>query len=338
MASSTPHRRNLSLTERYPGDKSHRPLEMLMQHRGEESDDDAGVNANYTTLPKRTGSLRERYPGDMSHRPLAMLTREHRAADRAPHLHNKHHKQPSDTIDSLDHSGPIKDLTYHHEGPFDPTMKARNVNNKLAPIDAVQETNMEALKATPAEYLQDSLAKHVPLQGTAVVPPGKRDMAGRTMEYEEGADLMREADAGGGAYKRWDGIRYRDDDLKGKGEPEFSMDRDRKARGKHLASSLSGNGVLYYEMQPQKAKSSGVDDKGQQHVRQRSVSINEGPSCSSSPPLPVFVDEMGGGTGSSSGGGLERRNTTGKSLAQSLKRRFGSLKRKKVAGQEGGYY
>jgi hypothetical protein len=33
-----------------------------------------------------------------------------------------------------------------------------------------------------------------------------KDMAGRTMEYEEGADLMREPDAAGGAYKRWDHV------------------------------------------------------------------------------------------------------------------------------------
>ncbi|KAK4193476.1 hypothetical protein QBC35DRAFT_107592 [Podospora australis] len=333
MASTTPHRRNLSLTERYPGDKSHRPLEMLMQHR-QESDDEDVTNNNYTTLPKRTGSLRARYPGDMSHRPLAMLTQEHRAADRAPHLHNKHHKQPSDTIDTLDDSAPLKNPTYHHEGPFDATMPARNVNNKLAPMDAVKETNLEAIKATPVEYLQDSLVKHVPLQGTAVVPPGMTDMGGRMMDYEEGADLMREPEAGGGAYKRWDGVRYRDDDLKGKGEPEFSMDQDRKARGKQPASSLSGDGVLYYEMQPQKARSSAVDDKRQHGVRHRSVSINEGPS-SSSPPLPAFVDEVGGGSGSS--GGLQRSNTTGKSLTQSLKRRFGSLRRKKVPGEEGYY-
>ena len=142
----------------------------------------------------------------MSHRPLAVLTRELRAADRAPHLHNHRRQQPSDTIDSLDITGPAQSAPYHHEGPFDATMKARNVNNKYAPADAVRDTNMEALKATPAEYVQDSLVKHVPLQGTAVVPPGMRDMSGRRMEYEEGADLMREADAEGGPYKRWEHV------------------------------------------------------------------------------------------------------------------------------------
>jgi hypothetical protein len=142
----------------------------------------------------------------MSHRPLAILTRQHRAADRAPHLHNHRRQQPSDTIDSLDSTGPVPGVTYHHDGPFDATLKERNLNKKYAPIDAVRDTNAEALKATPREFVQDSLVKHVPLQGTAVVPPGMQDFGGRTMEYEEGADLMREEDAAGGAYKRWDHV------------------------------------------------------------------------------------------------------------------------------------
>lgn len=62
---------------------------------------------------------------------------------------------------------------------------------------------MEAIRATPREFIADSLNKHVPLQGTALIPSGARDMSGDVMEYEEGADLMREKDAAGGAYRRW---------------------------------------------------------------------------------------------------------------------------------------
>ncbi|KAL2165347.1 hypothetical protein VTH06DRAFT_644 [Thermothelomyces fergusii] len=197
---------------------------------------------------RRAASLAARYPGDMSHRPLAILTREYRAADRAPHLHNPTRQQPHDTIDALDITGPVPGV-YHHGGPFDPAMKARNRNKKYAPVEAVRSSNLEALKATPAEFVRDALIKHVPLQGTAVIPPGMEDFSGRTMEYEEGADLMREEDAEGGAYKRWDHILYRDDDLKGKGEPSFSHDqachrrRRRRPRGdKAPGASWPGSG------------------------------------------------------------------------------------------------
>lgn len=135
-----------------------------------------------------------------------MLKRDHRAADRAPHLHNPGRQQPSDPIDVLDSTGPVPGARYHHEGPFDAAMKQRNANKTLAPVEAVRDTNMEALKATPPEFVQDSLVKHVPLQGTAVVPPGMQDLSGRTMEYSEGADLMRESDAEGGPYRRWEHV------------------------------------------------------------------------------------------------------------------------------------
>jgi hypothetical protein len=195
------HRRAGSLRERYPGDRSHRPLDRLTQeHRARDEGEEAD------TLPRRAASLKERYPGDMSHRPLAMITRHHKTADRAPHLRTHRRQQPSDTIDTLDISGPVPGVTYHHGGPFDATLKERNRNKKYSPVEAVRGTNMEALRATPAEFGQDSHEKHVPLQGTAVVPPGMKDMAGRTMQYEEGADLMREPDAAGGAYKRWDHV------------------------------------------------------------------------------------------------------------------------------------
>lgn len=156
----------------------------------------------------RSGSLSARFPGDMSHRPLDILRREHRAAERNPYNYSAQHRhvrQPSDPIDVLDKSG-IVGTPYHHDGPYDPTLADRNTNNLYPPIEAVKDSNEEALKATPRENIQDSLTKHVPLQGTAVIPPGMPDMSGRTMQYEEGADLMRERSAEGGAYKRYDFI------------------------------------------------------------------------------------------------------------------------------------
>lgn len=137
----------------------------------------------------------------MSHRPLDILKKEARAADRSPHL-RRNHIPAADTIDALDTIGG----TYHHGGPYDATLASRNRNKKYSPVAAVQDTNMEAIRATPQEYIQDSLKKHKPLQGTATIPNGGEDFSGNPIRYEEGADLMREPDAAGGAYKRWDGI------------------------------------------------------------------------------------------------------------------------------------
>ncbi|KAK3341331.1 hypothetical protein B0T25DRAFT_558028 [Lasiosphaeria hispida] len=303
------HRRAISLAERYPGDRSHRPLATLTQEHMAKEGEDHSLSRN--------GSLRERFPGDMSHRPLAMLKRDHRAADRAPHLRSGHRRQqPSDTIDSLDHSGPNPNVAYHHGGPFDPTMKARNANKMYSPVEAVRDTNLEALKATPEIYLKDSLTKHVPLQGTAIVAPGMRDMLGRTMDYQEGADLMRESDAPGGAYKRWDHIPYADDDLKGKGEPFFTLDQ----RDAMKSESSSAGGAVYEMTTP---VASGLMKDDSVRVRQRSISnTDETPSQDRLNPNP-FSDS------NAADGGIRRRNTTGKSLAQTLKARFGSLRRKK---------
>jgi hypothetical protein len=154
---------------------------------------------------RRRGSseLGERFPGDMSHRPLELLRKEAKAADRAPHLKKKH-IPGADLIDVLDPT--VVGGAYHHEGPYDATLLSRNMNPESSPVAAVAETNAEALRATPKELIRDALDKHVPLQGTAIIPPGARDFSGKEMIYEEGADLMREEDAPGGAYKRWHGI------------------------------------------------------------------------------------------------------------------------------------
>ena len=132
-----------------------------------------------------------------------MIKRDARAADRAPHIRRRA-RPTTDTIDSLDRSA--VGGSYHHGGPYDATLASRNTNELYSPVAAVHESNMEALKATPREYIIDSLQKHVPLQGTATVPSGGQDMSGNVIEYKEGADLMREPDAPGGPYKRWDGV------------------------------------------------------------------------------------------------------------------------------------
>ncbi|CZR55293.1 uncharacterized protein PAC_05180 [Phialocephala subalpina] len=258
---------------------------------------------------RRGSSLGERYPGDMSHRPLDQLRKEAKAANRAPHLRKKH-LPGADIIDSLDRSmlgGP-----YHHEGPYDATLLARNTSYESSPVEAVRGTNEEAIRATPREKIKDSLDRHVPLQGTAVIPPGMAGVDGKPMEYEEGADLMREPDAPGGAYKRWD-HKYLPEDYKGKGEPSFSIE---KALKEHEQSSSRRRNVSErtnsYEMQP----GSGLN-------RRRSTSGTDAELMSAGRPSGSALRNAG------FDGDVRRHNSMGSRVGEGLKRRFGSLRRSK---------
>ncbi|KAI1131801.1 hypothetical protein F5Y10DRAFT_35314 [Nemania abortiva] len=157
--------------------------------------------------------------------PLDQIKRETLRAHRSPHL-RKGNQAPPDQIDQLDDIGGV---VYHHSGPYDATLASRNRDVRHAPLAAVEHSNREALKATPAANVVDAVTRHVPLQGTASVPPGQADFSGNVMRYEEGADLMREKEAGGGAYKRYEHVQYHPEDLKGKGEPSYTIERDLKA-------------------------------------------------------------------------------------------------------------
>jgi len=156
-----------------------------------------GATSNGTGR-NRKNSLPSRHPGDTSNRPLDILRHETKVAHRSPHLRKKHFPG-TDSIDTLDTIG----AKYHHEGPYDAMLLARNTDYKHSPVEAVRSTNEEALKATPPEKIQDSLRRHIPLDGTAIVPPGERDQLGRGYDYEEGTDMMRE---NGGNYRRWPGM------------------------------------------------------------------------------------------------------------------------------------
>jgi hypothetical protein len=156
----------------------------------------ASTDGEESTGGRRRGnSLTSRFPGDMSHRPLDMIRRETRAAHRSPHL-RRDHLVGKDTIDRLDNING----GYHHDGPYDATLLARNRSVKGSPVEAVSKTNEEALKATPREMILDSIMRHRPLDGVAMVPPGERGPDGQVLDYEEGANLMVEA-----GFKRWPG-------------------------------------------------------------------------------------------------------------------------------------
>ena len=134
-----------------------------------------------------------------------MLKHDDLRANRSAHLRKKHHVG-ADSIDTLDNVGGPGGMAYHHEGPYDATLLARNTDPKRAPIAAVREGNAEALRATPRELVVDSVRLHRPLDGVAVVPPGMVGPGGEVMRYEEGTDMMIEGQPEGGAYKRWPGV------------------------------------------------------------------------------------------------------------------------------------
>ncbi|KAI2630335.1 hypothetical protein GGS26DRAFT_107021 [Hypomontagnella submonticulosa] len=230
----------------------------------------------------------------MSERPLQAIKRATKAADRAPHL-RRQNRTGADMVDVLDETA-IGGV-YHHDGPYDATLASRNRDKRYAPVEAVKYGNSEALKATPRENVVDSLERHVPLQGTATIPPGERDLSGRVMEYEEGADLMREADAPGGAYKRWDHVKYHPDDLKGKGEPAYTIEES---------------------MKKQKAQGKAVNEEGDYELQETSYATGTSKDTSN-----VAVRER-----SSSLGAAGPSNSKGKRISDGIKRRIGSIRRK----------
>ncbi|KAI9855685.1 MAG: hypothetical protein M1824_005918 [Vezdaea acicularis] len=243
---------------------------------------------------RRGSSLTGRYPGDQSHRPLDMIRQEAKLAHRSPHL-RKTHIPGTDAIDSLDDS--FGGVRYHHEGPFDATLFARNTSFESSPLEAVRSSNMEAIKATPRERIQDSLEKHRPLDGTSSVPSGMTDYYGRRMEYEEGADLMIED-----GYRRWPGLQYLPEDLKGKGEPSYSLEKALKDHKAHTRSTSDCTGT--YEM------ASNIDRP------RSSVDTNTGGRGSA---MRSYADWEGD---------IRRTSSTGKNSGFGLKKRFGSLRRK----------
>lgn len=167
---------------------------------------DGGTPPSYdaaTGHRRRGSSLKERYPGDDSHKPLDILRRDSKKAHRSPHL-TKRHMPGTDSIDRLDPT--ISQVPYHHEGPYDAALLSRNTKPEHSPVAALSGSNAEALKATPRENVKNSLDRHVPLDGTAVVPPGQEDRFGRRYNYEEGSNMMLDGDPAGGQYKRYPGV------------------------------------------------------------------------------------------------------------------------------------
>lgn len=168
------------------------------RHSGEHGRRSGEFTGSASRQARRKSSLVERFPGDTSVRPLEMIKHDTKAANRASHL-QKAHIPGADAIDRLDDAG----FRYHHEGPYDAALLARNTSFKHSPVAALASSNEEALKATPSEKIRDAVKGHRPLEGVAVIPPGETDALGHTYHYQEGTDLMREDGGDGGGYKRW---------------------------------------------------------------------------------------------------------------------------------------
>lgn len=92
-----------------------------------------------------------------------------------------------DIIDQLDD---VTLYSYHHEGPYDAVCPERNRVSQHSPLEAVRESNEEALRATPRDKIIDCLNSHRPLDGTAHYPPGTTDREGQIYSYEEGSNMM----------------------------------------------------------------------------------------------------------------------------------------------------
>lgn len=248
------------------------------------------------TRRRRGSSLTERFPGDTSHKPLATLSREKAIADKSRHMVRKHYIPP-DTIDALDNIGP-DGKAYHHGGPYDATLRVRNTSLHSSPVEAVRQSNAEALKATPQDKIMDSVRGHRPLDGVATYPPGFTDRSGQTYEYTEGENMMIGSGPGdtpeGGAYKRWPGVEYKPDDVKGKGEPSYTIEKSLKDSNR---------------------RSKGEENDG----IEMTDGLGPGGSRPGSSGVLAEVDATGASVG--------RSGSVSKRLSGGMKRRIGSIKR-----------
>ncbi|ERF72265.1 hypothetical protein EPUS_02152 [Endocarpon pusillum Z07020] len=193
---------------------------------------------------RRGNSLGARFPGDNSSRPLDQIRKDAASANRSPHLRKSHRVLP-DTIDRLSIVG---GYPWHHEGPYDAALTARNISEKASPLKALDHSNQETLRATPREKIIDSVRSHRPLDGVAAYAPGEADRNGHVYEYEQGDNMMISGNPEGGAYKRWPGVQYLDSDIKGKGEPSYSIEKALKGHGGDLKGHRSSTGNEAYEM------------------------------------------------------------------------------------------
>ncbi|KAJ5424739.1 Pal1 cell morphology [Penicillium cf. griseofulvum] len=148
------------------------------------------------------------YSGAPEHYPVEpRRKREHSAPRRTKYPRHSQLVQP-DIIDRLDD---VTNFSYHHEGPYDAVRPERNRYVQSSPLEAVKESNAEALRATPNHKIADALNSHRPLDGVAFYPPGTTDRNGQEYSYEEGSNMMNDF---AGNFMRIPGMKFTDEDFK----------------------------------------------------------------------------------------------------------------------------
>jgi hypothetical protein len=108
--------------------------------------------------------------------------------------------------------------------------------------------------------------------------------------------------------------QYHPDDLKGKGEPSFTVERDLKKEKGHRQFLSEADA---YEMRPGSNRSWRGTSNHQRSSSQTGEGISSGATYTAT-----------------ANGDLRRSNTTGNKISEGLKRRFGSLRRKKEVSLE----
>ncbi|KAK2758695.1 hypothetical protein FQN54_003385 [Arachnomyces sp. PD_36] len=181
-----------------PSHKSDRESEASLNRTNPFSKAGSSASGPSSTSHRRTTSL----PGSsssQSRQQYGTRTAESKPSDR--HRSSRHRKRQSvvgpDMIDRLDN---VAGFSYHHEGPYDATYRAKNISRRQGPVYALKHSTEEALKATPRDKIIDSLEGKRPLDGVAFFPPGTTDRDGQRYDYKEEYGMTNEDP---GDYKPW---------------------------------------------------------------------------------------------------------------------------------------
>ena len=154
------------------------------------------------------------------------------------------------------------------------------------------------------------------------------------MQYQEGADLMIED---GASYNRWPGVTYLPGDLKGKGEPAFSVERamhqqndDRVAEaGPHGTGRVRSNSVSYSGRRGHRGTAPNAG--GTYELQTRSQAARSGPRSSSETSVPRVASGKSAKSYSEWERETRERNGTssGSKIGAGIRRGLGSLRRRK---------